>query len=104
MKLDTIVEKPSPQSAPSRFAVAARYVLTPAIFECLAATKPGHGGEIQLTDGIKLLLAREPVHGIVLRAQRHDIGNPLDWLKTNLAFAKRDAAMWNEIEHLLNDE
>jgi UTP--glucose-1-phosphate uridylyltransferase len=98
-KLDTIVEKPSPQSAPSRLAVAARYVLTPAIFDCLAATGPGHGREIQLTDAIARLLAREPVHGVILHAQRHDIGNPLDWLKTNIAFARLDAALWNEIEN-----
>jgi UTP--glucose-1-phosphate uridylyltransferase len=104
LKLDAIVEKPSPQSAPSRFAVAARYVLTAAIFRCLSETKVGHGGEIQLTDAIALLLSREPVHGVVLRARRHDIGNPLDWLKTNIAFAKRDAAMWREIEFEMTNE
>lgn len=96
-RLDTIVEKPTAHSAPSRFAVAARYVLTPAIFDCLAATTPGHGGEIQLTDAISALLKREPVHGVVLRARRHDIGNPIDWLKTNIAFAKRDPELWNDI-------
>jgi UTP--glucose-1-phosphate uridylyltransferase len=108
-KLDVLVEKPSPQSAPSRMAVAARYLLTPAIFECLEETRPGKGGEIQLTDALQLLLKREPIHGVVLRARRHDIGNPVDWLKTNLLFASRDAATWAAlrpmIESLLaNDE
>ncbi|MDB5299021.1 MAG: galU [Phycisphaerales bacterium] len=92
-KLDTLVEKPSRESAPSNLAIAARYVLTPAIFSCLERTAPGRGGEIQLTDALRLLLAREPIHGIVLEARRHDIGNPLDWLKTNLLFAARDPAL-----------
>jgi UTP--glucose-1-phosphate uridylyltransferase len=92
-KLDTLVEKPSRESAPSRMAIAARYVLTPAIFSCLEQTKPGRGGEIQLTDALRLLLEREPIHGVVLDARRHDIGNPLDWLKTNLLFAARDPAL-----------
>lgn len=103
LKLDTLVEKPSPQSAPSRFAIAARYVLTPAIFECLEQTIPGAGGEIQLTDALQLLLKREPIHGVVLRARRHDIGNPIDWLKTNLVFARRDAQAWNQLAPLLRD-
>jgi UTP--glucose-1-phosphate uridylyltransferase len=103
LKLDTLVEKPSPQSAPSRFAIAARYVLTPTVFDCLAQTPPGAGGEIQLTDALQLLLKREPIHGVVLRAQRHDIGNPIDWLRTNLLFARRDADVWNQIAPLLRE-
>ena len=74
LRLDTLVEKPSPQDAPSRFAIAARYVLTPAVFECLDRTPPGKGGEVQLTDALRILLEREPIHGVVLRAKRHDIG------------------------------
>ncbi len=101
LKLDTLVEKPSVESAPSRYAIAARYVLTPAIFDCLDRTTPGTGGEIQLTDALKLLLAREPIHGVVLRALRHDIGNPTDWLQTNLVFASRDAALWQQLAPLL---
>jgi UTP--glucose-1-phosphate uridylyltransferase len=101
MKLDKLVEKPSVDAAPSRFAVAARYLLTPAIFECLEQTKPGKGGEIQLTDALQLLLAREPIHGVVLKARRHDIGNPVDWLKTNLLFASRDASTWTALQPML---
>jgi len=101
LKLDVLVEKPSPQSAPSRMAVAARYVLTPAIFECLEETKPGKGGEVQLTDALQLLLKREPIHGVVLRARRHDIGNPVDWLKTNLLFASRDPATWAALRPMI---
>ena len=101
LRLDTLVEKPSPQEAPSRFAVAARYVLTPAIFDCLDATPPGKGGEVQLTDALRLLLKREPVHGVVLHSRRHDIGNPVDWLKTNLLFAARDVQTWAALRPLV---
>jgi UTP--glucose-1-phosphate uridylyltransferase len=101
MRLDTLVEKPSVQDAPSRFAVAARYVLTPAIFDCLDATPPGKGGEIQLTDALRLLLKREPIHGVVLRAKRHDIGNPVDWLGTNLLYAARDGQTWAALRPML---
>lgn len=100
-ELNTLVEKPTPQSAPSRLAIAARYVLTPEIFACLDETTPGAGGEIQLTDAIRLLLKRQRVYGVVLKAKRHDIGNPVDWLKTNLVYAQRDEAMWKQIAPLV---
>ena len=101
VQLETLVEKPSPQEAPSRLAIAARYVLTPAIFDCLDATPPGKGGEVQLTDALRLLLSRERIHGVVLRSTRHDIGNAVDWLKTNLVFASRDASAWAALRPLL---
>jgi UTP--glucose-1-phosphate uridylyltransferase len=102
-RLKALVEKPSPDQAPSRLAIAARYVLTPAIFQCLEQTPPGRGGEIQLTDALRLLLAREPIHGALLSAQRHDIGNPLDWLKTNLLFAARDPQMRAALEVMVGE-
>lgn len=101
IRIDTLVEKPSREAAPSRLAIAARYVLTPDVFDCLDRTRPGKGGEIQLTDALKLLLERGPIHGVVLKARRHDIGNPVDWLKTNLVFAKRDPEVWRQIEPLV---
>jgi UTP--glucose-1-phosphate uridylyltransferase len=107
-RLDALVEKPTPESAPSNLAIAARYLLTPAIFACLEQTTPGKGGEIQLTDALQLLLRREPIHGVVLRAKRHDIGNPVDWLKTNLLFASHDPAKWDAlrpmVQALLDEE
>jgi UTP--glucose-1-phosphate uridylyltransferase len=101
IRIDTLIEKPSVEAVPSRLAIAARYVLTPAIFDCLEKTPPGKGGEIQLTDALRLLLEREPIHGVVLQSTRHDIGNPLDWLKTNLIFASRDPAMREALLPLL---
>ncbi len=102
MKLDALVEKPSVEIAPSRFAIAARYVLAPTVFAALERTPPGKGGEIQLTDALKLMLdADETIHGVVLKARRHDIGNPADWLRTNLIFAQRDAVLWKQIAPLI---
>ena len=96
-----MVEKPDPADAPSDLAVAARYLLSPAIFALLEQTPRGKGGEIQLTDALVKLAEVEPVHGVVLEATRHDIGNPADWLRTNLAFARRDAALWRDLEPTL---
>jgi UTP--glucose-1-phosphate uridylyltransferase len=102
-RLNTLVEKPKAEEAPSRLAIAARYVLTPTVFDCLAKTRPGKGGEIQLTDGLKMLLEREAIHGVVLSGKRHDIGNPVDWLKTNLYLAARDEKLWAQIAPLVKE-
>ena len=98
LRIDQLVEKPTPAEAPSRFAIAARYLLTPDIFPALGNTPPGKGGEIQLTDALRELLKTRPVYGVVLRARRHDIGNPADWLMTNLLLAGRDPTLWRQIE------
>ena len=103
IRIETLIEKPPPEAAPSRMAIAARYLLTPAIFDCIEKTAPGAGGEVQLTDALRLLLDREPVHAVVLRARRHDIGNGIDWLKTNLIYARRDPQVWKEMEPLLRE-
>lgn len=76
-----IVEKPSPQEAPSTLAVVGRYVLSDRIFEHLAACKPGRGGEIQLTDGIYALLAEERVLAYRFDGHRYDCGSKLGYLK-----------------------
>ena len=101
-RLDGLVEKPSPQEAPSRLAIAARYVLTPVIFDCLDQTQPGRAGEVQLTDALRLMLDRgEPIHGVVLHSKRHDVGNLFDWLTTNLLFASRDEKLWHQLRPML---
>jgi UTP--glucose-1-phosphate uridylyltransferase len=97
IRLDRLVEKPDPDAAPSDLAVAARYLLSPTIFSILEETPRGAGNEIQLTDALHRLIEVEPVHGIVLDATRHDIGNPVDWLKTNLAFALDDDTLRDEV-------
>jgi UTP--glucose-1-phosphate uridylyltransferase len=103
MKLDRLVEKPDAANAPSDLAIAARYVLSPTIFRLLHDTPRGRGNEIQLTDALQELIRQEPVHGIVLDATRHDIGNPLDWLKTNLRFASADPELRAALSEMVRD-
>jgi UTP--glucose-1-phosphate uridylyltransferase len=87
VRVHDLVEKPTPDEAPSDLGVMGRYVLTPAIFDALARTKPGSGGEIQLTDGIKLLLETEPVFGYTFADGRFDAGNKLDYLRATVELA-----------------
>lgn len=75
-RLDDIVEKPAVEAAPSNLAVAGRYLLDPAIFGYLKDQHPGVGGEVQLTDAIRRMLAEKTVFGYVYPGHRHDIGNP----------------------------
>ncbi|MGH9106931.1 MAG: UTP--glucose-1-phosphate uridylyltransferase GalU [Acidimicrobiales bacterium] len=82
-----LVEKPAPDEAPSNLAVMGRYVFGPEIFEVLADTKPGRGGEIQLTDAIKELAGREPVYGWTFSEGRFDVGNKLDYLQATVQLA-----------------
>ena len=82
-----IIEKPSPEEAPSDLGVMGRYVLTPRIFDSIAATRPGRGGEIQLTDAIKGLLPDEKVYGFTFSEGRFDAGNKIDFLKATVEFA-----------------
>jgi UTP--glucose-1-phosphate uridylyltransferase len=85
--VSTIIEKPSPEKAPSRFAVVGRYVLTPRVFEHLAALQPGVGGEYQLTDALALLAQEGQLVAASIPAKRFDTGNKLDYLKANVEFA-----------------
>jgi UTP--glucose-1-phosphate uridylyltransferase len=87
LRLRGFVEKPSIDEAPSRYGSTGRYVFTPAIFDCLERTTPGRNGEIQLTDAIALLLDEEPVFAKVFDKGRHDVGTPLDFLRTAVVLA-----------------
>jgi UTP--glucose-1-phosphate uridylyltransferase len=82
-----IVEKPAPGEAASNLAVIGRYVFTSDIFDALRETKPGRGGEIQLTDAINLLAHRETVYSYSFDKGRFDVGNKLDYLKATVEFA-----------------
>lgn len=87
----SIVEKPKPADAPSRWAVVGRYVLEPRIFDHLAALEPGVGGEYQLTDALAILAKEGHLVAAPIPAKRYDTGNKLDYLKANVEFAlKRD--------------
>ena len=89
MQIHAIVEKPAPKDAPSTLGVVGRYVLTPAIFDLLAAVRPGSGGEIQLTDAISALLARERVLAMRIGGKRYDCGSKLGYLKATVELGLR---------------
>jgi len=85
-----LVEKPSPGEAPSNLAIIGRYILTPGIFGALELTKPGKGGEIQLTDGLRLLMQKEPIYAYEFEGDRHDAGDKLGFLKATVEFALKN--------------
>jgi len=82
-----MVEKPKFEDAPSKQAIVGRYVLTPRVFDLLEQTKPGAGGEIQLTDGIKALLKEENVFGYTFEGKRFDAGDKFGMLQATVEFA-----------------
>ena len=86
-RIDDMVEKPAPSEAPSSLAVIGRYILTPTIFHELAATTPGSGGEIQLTDGLRRLLTKEPIYGYLFEGKRYDAGDKLGFLQATVELA-----------------
>jgi UTP--glucose-1-phosphate uridylyltransferase len=85
-KVNRIVEKPKPAVAPSNLAVVGRYLLTPAVYDRLATTGRGAGGEIQLTDGIAALLADETVYAYAFAGRRYDCGSKLGYLEATVEF------------------
>lgn len=88
MRIREMVEKPRPGTAPSRWAIVGRYVLPPAVWSHLAATRPGAGGEIQLTDALRELVGSpEGMYGVIVAGTRHDAGDKLGYLRANLAYA-----------------
>ncbi|NWG12596.1 MAG: UTP--glucose-1-phosphate uridylyltransferase GalU [Acidobacteria bacterium] len=89
-ELHDLVEKPEVGKAPSNLAIIGRYILTPGIFAALRATNKGSGGEIQLTDGLKVLLASERVLGYRFRGRRYDAGEKLGFLMATVEFALRN--------------
>jgi len=86
-KVSRMVEKPKPELAPSNLAVVGRYLLTPGVYDKLATTGRGAGGEIQLTDGIAALLAEETVFAYAFEGRRYDCGSKLGYLEATVEFA-----------------
>jgi len=89
-RINSLVEKPDPQHAPSNMAIIGRYILTPDIFDILEKAKPGKGGEIQLTDAINVLLQKRPVYGFLFDGKRYDAGDKLGYLKATVDFALKN--------------
>ncbi|WP_420475292.1 UTP--glucose-1-phosphate uridylyltransferase GalU [Noviherbaspirillum sp. ST9] len=103
IKLNGIVEKPAPEKAPSTLGVVGRYVLTPDIFQHLRELQPGAGGEIQLTDGIASLLARETVLAYQFEGIRYDCGSKLGYLQATVQFALRHPEVRDEFRSFLQN-
>lgn len=89
LKVKDMIEKPSMEEAPSRFAALGRYVITPDVFEVLEQTKPGKGGEIQLTDALRVMARNGSVYAYNFTGKRYDTGNKLGYLKATVEFALR---------------
>ncbi len=100
-KVKDLVEKPSVEEAPSNVAILGRYIITPAIFEILENTKPGKGGEIQLTDALKTLIQQEAMYAYNFEGRRYDVGDKLGFLEATVEYAlKRDDLRDSFIDYL----
>jgi UTP--glucose-1-phosphate uridylyltransferase len=98
--IEDMVEKPSITEAPSNLAIMGRYVLDSKIFDHIDEVPPGFGGEIQLTDAMRLL---DDIYGYVFQGKTYDIGNKVEWLKTSLEFAFEQPEAKKELIEYLNE-
>jgi UTP--glucose-1-phosphate uridylyltransferase len=103
IQLDSLIEKPSREQAPSNFAIAGRYILTPEIFRALEKTPRGKGNEIQLTDALQILLKEEGMIATLIEGKRYDIGNKMDFLKTTVEFALKRKEFAKPFEEFLRE-
>jgi UTP--glucose-1-phosphate uridylyltransferase len=103
LKVNSIVEKPKPEDAPSTLAVVGRYILTPRIFDCLEKVKPGKGGEIQLTDGISDLMKHEAIYAYRFAGKRFDCGSKLGFMKANVELGLKHAEIADEFARYLKN-
>ena len=102
-KVKNLVEKPSLEEAPSNIAILGRYIITPGIFDILDNTKPGRGGEIQLTDALKVLAAREAMYAFEFEGKRYDVGDKLGFLQATVEFAlRREDLREDFLKYLIN--
>lgn len=100
-EVETLVEKPSMDEAPSNLAIMGRYVLTPAIFPILANLSTGKGGEIQLTDGLKQLNEKEKVLAYNFKGKRYDVGDKLGFVQATIEFALNRSDLRYEVKQFM---
>lgn len=100
-KVIDMVEKPHPKNAPSNLAIIGRYILTPEIFDALEETRPGKGGEIQLTDGLRKLSKKQPIYAYEFEGDRYDAGDKLGFLMANVSFALKRGDIKKEFRRFL---
>jgi UTP--glucose-1-phosphate uridylyltransferase len=100
-RVQDVVEKPPANEAPSTLAIIGRYILTPEIFGALERTRTGRSNEIQLTDGIRLLLEQQPVYAYMFEGTRHDAGDKLGFLKATVEFALKRSDLGRDFREYL---
>lgn len=102
-KVRGLVEKPAVEEAPSNIAILGRYIITPQIFKILEETKPGRGGEIQLTDALLKLINEEAIYAYEFDGTRYDVGDKLGFLKATVEYALRREDLRDEFMEYLNN-
>ncbi|MFA6280712.1 MAG: UTP--glucose-1-phosphate uridylyltransferase GalU [Bdellovibrionales bacterium] len=100
-KIKGLVEKPSPELAPSTLSIIGRYILQPEIFDELESRRIGTGGEIQLTDSMARLIGRQPFHGMRYEGTRYDCGDKIGFLEANVAFSLADPDINGKVHEAL---
>ncbi len=103
VQVEGLVEKPDPSSAPSNIAVVGRYIITPEVFETLAAQERGAGGEIQLTDALAKQIGKASFSGVRFSGERFDCGSKLGFLQANVAFGLNNDAMRDQLRDWLGE-
>jgi UTP--glucose-1-phosphate uridylyltransferase len=102
-KIEDLFEKPSPSYAPSNLAVVGRYILPPEIMDILPQTNKGHGGEIQLTDALRLLNREKPLYALQFIGKRYDVGEKIGYLQATIEFALKDKEISNKLRAYLKN-
>jgi UTP--glucose-1-phosphate uridylyltransferase len=100
-RIKDLVEKPKPDRAPSRLAIASRYLLTPDIMDYIGNVPPGRNGEIDLTEPLRSLVKTRPVYGLKLQGRRCDIGNKDGFVRTNIEFALKREDMAEDLRRYI---
>jgi len=100
-EVSDLIEKPEPEEALSNIAVIGRYILNANIFIAIEETKPGKGGEIQITDAIKSLIGREKIFAYEFKGIRYDVGEKIGFLKANIAYALKREDLGSELKEYL---
>jgi UTP--glucose-1-phosphate uridylyltransferase len=102
--VNSLVEKPKMEEAPSNLAILGRYILTPKVFELLETQKPGAGGEIQLTDALSQLNRHEVIYAYEFEGKRYDVGEKMGFIKTTIEFALQHEELRAQVLQYLENE
>jgi len=102
-KVKDLVEKPKAEEAPSNMAILGRYIITPRIFDHLENTRPGAGGEIQLTDALRSLAKEEAMYAFNFEGKRYDVGNKLGYLEATMEFALRNPELREDFKEYIQN-